>query len=332
VSTAAAVGRVDGRPVTDRTELPVIIVPAHDEGATIATGMTMLLENAGPEDFRVVVVCNGCTDDTAQRARAVAANTPVPVDVLEVGVASKSAALRAAEALVLGFPRLYLDADVLCRTTTARALLAAVAQRADVAVPTRILDLADASVLARAYYLTWAQLPWVQGQLSGRGAYALSERARASFVAFPEAVADDRFATSRVTRDRAVIIEEPLVIRPPQKLLDVVRVRSRIYAGGATVDAATHDANFTERLLILFRLAALPPRWPGLVVFAVTTLAAKMLAQRAVRRDTVGWSRDTRRGIPADAELRGLGPDLAPVTVMGHVFQGSRRADAGQHR
>ena len=54
--------------------------------------------------MQVVVVCNGCSDDTADRARALGA------EVLELADAGKHLALNAGDAVARGFPRVYLDA------------------------------------------------------------------------------------------------------------------------------------------------------------------------------------------------------------------------------
>ncbi len=59
-----------------------IIIPAHDESATIDACLTSLLDDPHCDDLDVLVVCNGCTDDTADRARAHGA----PVRVLETGI------------------------------------------------------------------------------------------------------------------------------------------------------------------------------------------------------------------------------------------------------
>lgn len=289
------------QPGPDQNTRAVVLVPAHNEAESVAAGLTCLVRRAEPHDFRVVVVCNGCTDATADRARAVAATSPTPVDVLEIDVASKPAALRAAEAVASGFPRVYLDADVLCPTDTARALIHAVRDGADVAVPARVLDLAGASRLARMYFTAWADLPWVRAQLAGRGAYALSESARASFGEFPDVLADDRYATTRVPRDRAVVLAAPLVIRPPQRLRGVVRVRSRVYAGNVIAEAPTHDATWAARARVLGGMLRRPAGWPALGIFLATTLVAKAMATKAVRDGNPTWTRDALRGAGYEA-------------------------------
>ena len=47
-----------------------VIIPAHNEAAVIARCLDTLLEPPRPDRLDVVVVANGCTDDTADRARA----------------------------------------------------------------------------------------------------------------------------------------------------------------------------------------------------------------------------------------------------------------------
>ncbi|WP_418608178.1 glycosyltransferase [Georgenia sp. SUBG003] len=212
-----------------------------------------MLADARPGELDVVVACNGCTDATAQRAREAAAELGHDITVLSLPEPSKALAIRAAEEVATGFPRLYLDADVRCPTATARAMVAAVAAGAAVAVPRRVLDTSSAGPVARAYYDGWASLPWVQHQLAGRGAYTLGPEARATFGAFPDDIADDRFATTRVGRDRAVIVPEAVVVRPPGRLREVLKVRRRVYAANQVVDGPAHDATRAERFAGLAR-------------------------------------------------------------------------------
>ncbi|MGV8968713.1 MAG: glycosyltransferase [Cellulomonas sp.] len=275
----------------------VVIIPAHNEEGVIARALEVLLADAGPGEFDVVVACNGCTDATADRARQAATALGQQVTVLSTPIASKAAAIRAAEAVATGYPRVYLDADVECSTATVRALVAAVRTGADVAVPTRVLDTTGSSVAARAYYDAWQALPWVHAQLAGRGAYAVSRAARETFGEFPDVGADDRYVTTRVPRSAAVIVPRPIVITPPGRLGDVVRVRRRVYASNVLAPAPSHDSPRRDRIGALGGLVARRPSLaPKLVVFAGTTAAVKAAATWDLRRGTVVWGRDAQRG------------------------------------
>ncbi|MFZ5872025.1 MAG: glycosyltransferase, partial [Actinomycetota bacterium] len=205
-----------------------VVVPAHQERDAIGACLESLLGDALPGEFEVAVAANGCTDGTADVARVTAARLGHEVVVLELPEAGKAAAVRAAERHLSTLPRVFVDADVECPTGTVRSLVDALASGADVAVPRRVLDLSGASRPARLYYRFWSDLPWVQSQLTGRGVYAVGPAARATYEQLPDLVAEDRFVTTRVPRDRAAIVDAAVVVRPPARLPDVVRVRRRV--------------------------------------------------------------------------------------------------------
>ena len=46
-----------------------VVIPAHDEEAVVGRCLAALLDGARPGELDVVVVCNGCTDATADIAR-----------------------------------------------------------------------------------------------------------------------------------------------------------------------------------------------------------------------------------------------------------------------
>jgi glycosyltransferase involved in cell wall biosynthesis len=97
-----------------------IVVPAHNEERVLGRTLSALLADTSPSEFDVVVVANGCTDGTAEVARGFGG-----VRVVETDVPSKSHALRLGDETAAGFPRVYLDADVVLPAAHVRALCAA---------------------------------------------------------------------------------------------------------------------------------------------------------------------------------------------------------------
>ena len=67
-----------------------VVVPAHNESGSIGRCLDSMTEGLAENDLQIVVVCNGCNDDTAEIARRFGP----PVEVVEIPVASKIAALR----------------------------------------------------------------------------------------------------------------------------------------------------------------------------------------------------------------------------------------------
>ena len=96
-----------------------VIIPAHNEEASIGRCLSALLGSARPGEFEVIVVCNGCSDGTANAARAFGSM----VRVVEIEVGSKIIALNLGNKAARFYPRLYLDADLELSTEAARALL-----------------------------------------------------------------------------------------------------------------------------------------------------------------------------------------------------------------
>lgn len=98
-----------------------LIVAAHDEGSVIAAKVANALALEWPrERLEVVVCCDGCTDDTAARARAAGADTVLELD--RVGkVRAQDAGVAAARAGLLAFS----DANASWESGALRELAAA---------------------------------------------------------------------------------------------------------------------------------------------------------------------------------------------------------------
>lgn len=132
-----------------------MIIPAHNEASVIARTLAPLAPLAAAGKIEVVVVCNGCSDNTAAIARGFEG-----VTVLEIGRPSKSAALNAGDAAATKWPRLYLDADVQISQHAVRDVLTALEAGGPLAArPAVHFDLQDAHPLIHSYYRTRLRLP-----------------------------------------------------------------------------------------------------------------------------------------------------------------------------
>ncbi|WP_438309997.1 glycosyltransferase family 2 protein [Streptomyces sp. HUAS TT3] len=288
-----------------------IVIPAHNEGRVIGRLLDALLAE-GPEPGRpapdIVVVCNGCTDDTA----AVAGARGDRVRVVEIPAPSKHAALRAGDAHARGFPRLYVDADVVLGAAGVRALAEAFAAGPELlaAAPGRDVPLSGCAWPVRAYYRVWQRLPAVREGLFGRGVIAVSERGHARLAALPPLMADDLAASlAFAPGERRVVEEVRVVVRPPRTWADLIRrkvrastssaelerfqTRSGTGAGSPAPSARTGGGDLRALLL------AQPGLLPGIVVFVVAALAAHRGSRKAIRTgDFSTWLRDesSRRG------------------------------------
>lgn len=270
-----------------------VIVPAHNEGRVIGRLLEGLLADAGPGEFDVVVVPNGCTDDTA----VVAGGYGPDVRVVESPVPSKYAALRLGDEHAKGFPRLYVDADVQLSTAGARALAAALEQPGVLAVaPERVLDFGAGARLVRWYYDVWTRLPTVRAGIYGRGVIGVSEVGFERIGAMPEVMGDD-LAASVAFRDseRQIVPAATVVVHTPRTVGDLIRRRVRsqtVVTQLAGVTAQAVSARTSPRDLVGM-LRARPRLAPKLAVFLGVTLVARNLARRSIRGgDYATWLRD----------------------------------------
>ncbi|WP_380174137.1 glycosyltransferase [Kineococcus sp. DHX-1] len=313
----------DQRPVestpSSRPTLSVV-VPAHDEARTLGRTLAALTSAAGGETPEVVVVANGCSDDTAEVARAAGAR------VVELGQASKAAALRAGDEAATAFPRVYLDADIVLTPGTL-GHLAERLRRGDVhaASPSIRFDLRGSSWPVRAFYRAYAELPYVRSGLVGLGVYGMSEAGRSRFAQFPDVTSDDLFVQRLFAEHERGTSDGEFVVAAPRNLRNLLKVRTRTASGNAelsrtehhdergaggrpvTVDAsqdvtaaaggsATGNAPTFERSTsgttsALAKLALSRPRLlPSAAVYTAVTIASRISARR---RQSTAWQRDT---------------------------------------
>jgi glycosyltransferase involved in cell wall biosynthesis len=282
-----------------------VVIAAHNEGAVLGRCLDALLSDAVPGELDVTVVANGCTDDTARVAAARSG-----VRVLDRREAGKVGALNAGDAVAEGFPRIYLDADIVLTTGAVRALAAALpadrldARRAMAAAPRRELELAGRPLMVRAYFAIHSRLPAFHGSLFGRGVVALSESGRARFGQFPVVIADDLFLDSLFGLDEKVQVDEVSAhVAAPRRTGDLVRRLVRVRRGNAALraesalqpqglSAPTH-VRPADRLSWL-RDVVLPRPWlgPAGVCYAGITLLADLLARRVPSNAGAVWERD----------------------------------------
>jgi glycosyltransferase involved in cell wall biosynthesis len=272
-----------------------IIVPAHDESALIERCLRGMVEGARPGELEVVVVCNGCSDDTEQRARAVGG----PVRVISIATASKTRALNAGDDEARGFPRFYVDADVLIDRDAIERVAAVLRDGpALAAAPIARVDAGDASWPVRAYYRVWTELPYFDSAMIGSGVYALSEQGRRRFGRFPELIADDEFIRRQFQPGERRRVEEcHFAIRPPSRLRGVIREKSRsrlgLYQLGRRHPDLAQGAAHVRAIEAAAAVLSRPRIWASLPVYALVAAITRLRARRrALFGDFLGWERD----------------------------------------
>ncbi|NED99626.1 glycosyltransferase [Phytoactinopolyspora halotolerans] len=272
------------------------------------------------EELEIIVVPNGCTDATAD----VAAGYP-GVRVVQTPVASKAEALRLGDEAATGFPRLYVDADVvLGRDDVVRLCQALSTTGVHGAGPARVLPMAGVAWPVRWYYDVWQRLPAVREELFGRGVIAVDEAGHARVAKFftgdEQVMADDlAIALAFDASERVVVPSARAQIRPPRTTADLLRRRVRAMTGNARLAAAadgraprTGSADgraprtgpvgraaprtglaelrgVVARERSVLRRARMVPK---VVLFLTVAVVARLRGRRAMGRNDTRWLRD----------------------------------------
>ncbi|TRW43580.1 glycosyltransferase [Georgenia yuyongxinii] len=269
-----------------------VVIPAHNEQRALDR---LLREIAHPVDggrFEIIVVCNGCTDRSAEVARTHG------VLVSELAEPSKNAALERGDQLAHGFPRVYLDADVEISAEDLHRLVAAVTSGGHLAsAPARHVPRRGVNPLVRWYYDVWERLPQVSSGLFGRGVVVLAEPGHARIAGLRSAMADDLVLSEAfVEQERVVVPDAVVVVHPPRTVADLLRRRIRVVTGNAQADA-TGLRSQEARTTLASVLSACRPASPYLLlkvpVFMGMTVVARLCARRVIRAgDFTTWRRD----------------------------------------
>lgn len=273
-----------------------VIIAAYNEAAVIGRNLDRLLAGTAPGELEVIVVANGCVDQTVAEASA------RDVHVLDLPAPGKAAALNAGDAVATSTPRVYLDADIAATPATVRALAAALEQPGPdgapaplAAVPDRHLVLTGRPLAVRCYYAIQSRLPAAQTGLYGRGMIALSAAGRSRFARFPDLLADDLFLDSLFSaQERVVVRSVATEVETPRRTRDLVARLTRVRRGNVALRAraaaegraGVRPSSRTSWLsdVVLRR----PWLAPAGVVYAVLTL----VADRRARRGGDQWELD----------------------------------------
>jgi glycosyltransferase involved in cell wall biosynthesis len=294
---AADIAEFTGEGVASRPYLAgvvTVIIPAHNEARVIGRLLGQLTDGASPSEFDVIVVANGCTDNTAE----VAAASGPPVRVLSIPVPSKREALLAGDRAARDFPRVYVDADVEIRADDIRALAEALSHPEVLAAgPQRVLALDGSPRLVRWYYDVWTRLPEVRNELFGRGVIGMSAAGHARVAALPPLLADDLAWSLMFGPDeRNIVGEAEAVVHPPKTFRDLLRRRIRAATGVSQVESTEGAPTSTSRTRpsdLLQMIKREPRMTQRVMVFMAVAVAARWQSSRATRKgDYATWLRD----------------------------------------
>lgn len=270
-----------------------VVIPAHNEERVIRRCLDALTAAAEvPDDIEVVVVTNACTDDTSR----IVDEYPAVIRV-DTATPGKANALNLGDDHASGFPRLYLDADVVLTCTALDSLLAHMHENNLLAVsPTLTWDDSGLGRLNRRYYRYWRSRRLQSDIPLGSGAYLISRAGRTRFQRFPTIISDDGFVSSQFTSsEKALVPDAEMRIFPPVSLRSLITIKTRAKLG----DLQLQDHLRTAGVGNDRRFGDTDPVRPqrsgsaiDMIVYFVLRQLITILARRRGKSQNLSWSRD----------------------------------------
>ncbi len=227
------------------------IIPAFNEELRIRGLLGALTEPALNGQCAVFVVCNGCTDKTAEISREYAG-----VTVVEIQETGKHFALNEGDRLAGDiFPRFYCDADFQIDTESIVRMIDFLSvDDAIVGGPLATFAYTTRPWAVQKFYEARDTLPflanWFKANLQGRAVYGTSRRARSRFGTFPRLRADDAFFYAQFeSSEKFEIPGASVSISTPSSLRELIRSEMRVFKGNRELNAYLSQEDH-ERSLI----------------------------------------------------------------------------------
>jgi len=272
-----------------------VIIPAYNEGNVIERCLDAMLEDYKEGELEIIVVPNGCKDDTAERARRYGA----PVKVVETPVGNKIGALNLGDEHATGFPRMYVDADIVVSTAALRDVASMLGEDSPImlAAPKAIVAYQDRPPLIRSFMKVWTSMPYFTEGIIGAGFFAFSKQGRERFGKFPDVIADDGFARLvAAPHERATSSKHTFTIHPPRSIRSLSSVMVRVRAGMLQLrekfpEMWENETTNSRRSLRI--IARTPKLWAHAPIYLGVMAYSQLMARKKLEANLEKtWERD----------------------------------------
>ena len=271
-----------------------IIIPAHNEASVVARTLNSILSNKLDRPLQVIVVANGCTDETAEIVKTFAGR----VELVETPVGNKSNALNLGDKVARHDLRAYLDADIeLSEDALQRVVDAFKNPRTRLAMPRAKHVYRGRNFFLSGYYALWRSMPYVRKGAMGGGFYCIDKELRSRFREFPALTADDKFMRNLARPSERCVVEGcHATVTMPQTFGDLLKVKTRWTFGNLELAAARPDLNVNDKSKhegALLHLLMRPWLWLHVPAFVFVYFYAQVAARKRMAAKQAIWDRDS---------------------------------------
>lgn len=267
-----------------------VLIPAHNESTVIARTLRPMCDLAESGTISLIVIANGCSDDTAAVASAIC---PAAL-VLQTQTTGKTNALNLGiERAHPGLPVLCVDADLELTAAAALALIAAIEAGALAAVGQMKVDSRLASGVVQAYQRAWARNPYFAKGKFG-GVCALAPAVTRNLFPLPHVTGDDEYLRRSIDADHIAFVPEcQFTAQSPRTLKSLFATRKRALRGTRQVQrlGLANPTSNTAQTMLKASLSQ-PRALLDLAVFAAIGLAVRLALSVERHSKSTTWERD----------------------------------------
>ena len=277
-----------------------VILPAHDEEATIGRALAAMGAGRDLSHRQIIVACNACADRTAEVARAAAP----AAEVFEMAEGGKWRALNAAMERARHDIVFIVDADVEVSAAALAAMAEVLAGGEIWAVsPAVEFDMAGTDFWVRAYYRVFSRHPYMHNGVGGCGVYGLSAEGRRQIGRFPPVTSDDGYARVMLDRSRQLRLKQaadgtPVVskVRPPRRLGELLKAEARWRNGDRELRSEAGALPSRKRIVPgMVRRGMVHPL--DFAAYGLIKVMGRVLARLRPNNTDAAWHKDeTSRG------------------------------------
>ena len=273
-----------------------LIIPANNEATFIRACLQAVLSSSAVQNdaiVQVIVVANGCTDETAQLARDFVEDFQSrgwQLEVMELEQGSKITALNLGENAATADVLAYLDADVIVSSQLLAQTVDALSRQFPAYASGKVHLMPAKTATTRGYGSFYLQTPFMKQKAPGCGYFAMNRVGRARWNEWPKIISDDTFARLKFANHERFQVDAsydwPLV----EGLRNLVKVRRRQNAGVDELsekhpDLLDNDSKQRFALSSAFKAALSSPF--GAIIYGTVSLTVKV---------TPGKNSDWKRG------------------------------------
>jgi len=273
-----------------------VVVPAYNESAVIEHTLSHLLSDRQLVDAEILVICNGCSDDTASLVSSfkcshidILSERRLIIEVVETDIASKTNAINIGIERASGESIILLDADIYVSGATLMSLRQNLVDSGkDLLSPSVSFDYQYASFWVREYYKV-ASTSSYNRRYRFSNVIAMSKIGTECLGKLPNVIADDEYLRRQFKKEQASICEQlNFGFACPTNARDLLSILTRIQRGNYQLaQLQVKDQMGMEKVSVS------APSLSSFLIFSGFKMLSKLQAFWQLKTGkTISWEKD----------------------------------------